>query len=142
MHGNNVDTSPLLGDSEVFTVKHAPRDTIPEPVQRFEYDGKVSSSVARQKPVDVFEDNGSRQTVSNEAHKFVKESRLAASKPRSRPHSRQADILAWEPSGPDFGGRDVFNFDIGNISLSRHQRPMLFKYIEAKRLYFTLKFYR
>jgi hypothetical protein len=47
MHGNNVDSATLLGDSEVFAVKHAPRHTIPEFVQRLEYDREVSSSVAR-----------------------------------------------------------------------------------------------
>jgi hypothetical protein len=81
MHGNNVDPTTLLGDSEVFTVKHTPRDTIPEFVQRLEYDGEVASSVAREKAVHVFEDNGSWSTRSNEAHEVVKESRLAPSKP-------------------------------------------------------------
>jgi hypothetical protein len=87
MHCNNVDPATLLGDSEVFTVKHTPRDAIPEFVQRLEYDGEVSSSVAREKAVHVFEDNGSWAACSNEAHKLVKQSRLAASKPRPRPHS-------------------------------------------------------
>ncbi len=89
MHGNNVDASALLGDSEVFAVKHTPCDTIPEFVQRLEYDCEVSSSVAREKAVHVFEDNGSRTASSNEAHKFVKQPRLPPSKPRPRPHSRK-----------------------------------------------------
>lgn len=72
MHGNNEDSTALLGDSEVFAVKHTPCDTIPEPVQRLEYDGEVSSSVAREKAVHVFEDNGSWHTSSNEADKLVK----------------------------------------------------------------------
>jgi len=107
MHGNNVDATALLGDSEVFAVKHTPRDTIPEPVQRLEYDREVSSSVAREKAVDVFEDNCSWHAVSNETHKFVKEARLLPSKPRSRPHARKADILARESCGPNIGKRDV-----------------------------------
>lgn len=81
MHGNNVDATALLGDSEVFAVKHTPRHAIPEFVQRLENDGEVSSSVAREKAVHVFEDNGSWSASSNEAHKLVKESRLAPSKP-------------------------------------------------------------
>ena len=36
MHGNNVDATALLGDSEVFAVKHTPRHAIPEFVQRLE----------------------------------------------------------------------------------------------------------
>ena len=72
MYGNNVDASALLGDSKVFAVKHTPRDTIPEFVQRLEYDCEVSSSVAREKAVHVFEDNGSWAASSNEAHKFMK----------------------------------------------------------------------
>jgi len=89
MHGNNVDPSALLGDSEVFAVKHTPCDTIPEFVQRLEYDCEVSSSVAREKAVHVFEDNGSWAASSKEAHKLMKESRLAPPKPRARPHSRK-----------------------------------------------------
>jgi hypothetical protein len=89
MHGNNVDATALLGDSEVFAVKHTPRDVIPEFIQRLENDCEVTSSVAREKPVHVFEDNCSWVTPSNEPHKLVKESRLAPSKPRSRPHSRK-----------------------------------------------------
>jgi hypothetical protein len=81
MHGNNVDATALLGDSEVFAVKHTPCHTIPEFVQRLEYDCEVASSVAREKAVHVFEDNGSWSASSNEPHKVVKESRLVPSKP-------------------------------------------------------------
>jgi hypothetical protein len=72
MHGNNVDATALLGDSEVFAVKHTPSHAIPEFVQRLEYDGEVASSVAREKPVHVFEDNGSWSASSNEPHEIVK----------------------------------------------------------------------
>jgi hypothetical protein len=89
MHGNNVDTTALLGDSKVFAVKHTPRHAIPEFVQRLEYDGEVASSVAREKAMDVFEDNRSWQALSNEPDKVVKESRLAPTKPASWPHSCQ-----------------------------------------------------
>jgi hypothetical protein len=98
MHGNNVDATALLGDSEVFAVKHTPRDTIPEFVQRLEYDSEVASSVAREKAMHIFEDNSSWKTSSNEAHEVVKESRLGPSKPRSRPHSCQREVLAGESS--------------------------------------------
>jgi hypothetical protein len=81
MHGNNVDSTALLGDSEKLAVKHTPRDVIPAFVQRFENDGEVTSAVAREKPVDVFKDNGSWVACSNEPHKVVKESRLASAKP-------------------------------------------------------------
>lgn len=72
MHGNNVDTAALLRDSEIFAVKHTPRHTIPEFVQRFEYDGEVSSSMAREKAEDVFKDNGSWHSLSNDSHKLMK----------------------------------------------------------------------
>ena len=101
MQGNNVDATALLGDSEVFAVKHTPRDSVPEFVQRLEYDGEVSSSVAREKAVDVLKDNGSWNVSSSEAHKLMKESRLAASKPRARPHSRKREVLAGEACGPN-----------------------------------------
>ena len=48
MHGSNVDPTALLGDSEVFAVKHTPCDVIPELIQRLENDGEVSSSMARE----------------------------------------------------------------------------------------------
>jgi len=89
MHGNNVDATTLLGDSEVFAVKHTPRHAIPEFVQRLEYDCEVASSVARQKAVHVFEDNCSWHAFSNESDKVMKESRLRPSKPAARPHSRK-----------------------------------------------------
>jgi hypothetical protein len=101
MHGNNVDAATLLGDSEVFTVKHTPRHAIPEFIQRLEYDGKVASSVAREKAVHVFEDNCSWQTFSNESDKVMKESRLGPSKPTSRPHTRKREILAGETCCPN-----------------------------------------
>lgn len=107
MHGNNVDATALLGDSEVFTVKHTPRDTIPEFVQRLEYDGEVASSVAREKAVHVFENNCSWKTSSNKPHEVVKESRLVASKPRSRPHSSKREVLAGESCRPDISLRDI-----------------------------------
>lgn len=115
MHGNNVDATALLGDSEVFTVKHTPCDTIPEFVQRLEYDGEVASSVAREKAVDVFEDNCSWKTSSNEAHEVVKESRLVPSKPRSRPHSRKREVLAGESCRPDISVRDICVIQLPNI---------------------------
>jgi hypothetical protein len=115
IHGNNVDSTTLLGDSEVFTVKHTPRDTIPEFVQRLEYDCEVASSVAREKAVHVFEDNGSRTTPSNEPHKVMKESRLAPSKPRPWPHSGKRQVLAGKPCCPDISFRDVCFIDLPNV---------------------------
>ena len=117
MHGNNVDSTTLLGDSEVFTVKHTPCDAIPEFVQRLEYDGEVASSVAREKPVHIFEDNGSWKTSSNEPHKVVKESRLVASKPRPWPHSRKREVLAWESCRPDISLRDICVIELPNVSV-------------------------
>ena len=117
IHGNNVDPTALLGDSEVFTVKHTPRDTIPEFVQRLEYDGEVASSVARQKAVDVFEDNCSWQAPSNESHKVVKEARLVPSKPRSRPHSSKREVLARESCCPDISFRDICVIQLPNVRI-------------------------
>lgn len=59
MHSNNEAPTALLGDSEVFAVKNTPCDTIPELVQRLEYDSEVTSSVASEEAVHVFEDNNS-----------------------------------------------------------------------------------
>ncbi len=139
MHGNNVDATALLGDSEVLAVKHTPRHAIPEFVQRLEYDGEVSSSVARQKPVDVFEDNGFWKAYSNEAHKVVKESRLDSSKPRSRPHARKGEVLAGEPCCPNVSSRDFCVIELPDVCVERQVGPMLLKDIPAKRLYLALK---
>jgi len=139
MQGNNVDATALLGDSEVFAVKHTPRHTIPEFVQRFEYDGEVSSSVAREKAVHVFEDNGSRHASSNEAHKVVKEARLPPSKPRSRPHSRQAEVLARESGCPNIGIRDICMFDLSYVRFPQGCGPVLLEDVEAERLSLTLE---
>jgi len=139
MHGNNVDSTTLLGDSEVFTVKHTPSDAIPEFVQRLEYDGEVASSVAREKPVHVFEDNGSWKTSSNEPHKVVKESRLIASKPRSRPHSRKREVLAWESGSPNISVGNVCVIECPDICIKREIGPMSAQDIATKRLNFALK---
>jgi hypothetical protein len=139
MHGNNVDSTALLGDSEVFTVKHAPCDTVPELVQRLEYDCEVTSSVAREKAVHVFEDNSSWSAFSNEAHEVVKESRLAPSKPRSLPHSRKREVLAGEPSCPYISFRDVCLIERPNVVVEGKAGPMLFQNVSAKGLCFALK---
>nr|WP_235212075.1 hypothetical protein [Sphingopyxis sp. LC81] len=124
MEGNNVDSTTLLGDSEVFTVKHTPCDTIPEFVQRLEYDGEVTSSVARQKPVNIFEDNSSWRTVSNERDKVVKESRLAPSKPRPLPHSCKREVLAGESCCPYISFRDVCFIELPDVMVERQVGPV------------------
>jgi hypothetical protein len=73
MEPNNEDSSALLGHSEVFAVKHSPRQTVPEFIQRLEYDGEVSSSVAVEKAVDVFEDDDPGKSLSEQASKVVKQ---------------------------------------------------------------------
>ena len=79
MQSNNEDAAALLGDSEVLAVKHTPRHAIPEFIQRLEDDGEVPSSMASEKAMHVFEDDGSRETCAKEPHKLVKESRLVPS---------------------------------------------------------------
>jgi len=139
MHGNNVDSTTLLGDSEVFAVKHTPRHAIPEFVQRLEYDREVASSVAREKAVHVFEDNGSWQTLSSESHKVVKEARLVPSKPRSRPHAREREVLARESGCPNGSLGDFFIVERLDVRHDRHFRPMLAQNFSAKRFDFALK---
>ena len=139
MHGNNVDATALLGDSEVFAVKHTPRDTIPEFVQRLEYDGEVSSSVAREKAENVFEDNNSRVVPSNKAHKVMKESRLSPSKPRSWAHSRQREVLAGESCGPNICIWNVFIVKFPDVVVYRNLWPMSAKNLATEGIDFTVK---
>ncbi len=139
MHGNNVDSATLLGDSKVFTVKHTPCDAIPEFVQRLEYDSEVASSVAREKAVHVFEDNGSWTTSSNEPHKVMKESRLVPSKSRPWPHSRKREVLAGESCRPDISFRDICVIELPNVRIEGQIGPMLAKNVPAERLHFALK---
>jgi hypothetical protein len=126
MQSNNKDSFALLGDSEVATVKHTPRDIIPESVHFFENDGEVSSIVAREKTVDVFKDNGSWAALSHQPCKVVKESRLFPSKPRSRAHSSEAEVLARKSCGPNRGIWDGCFIDLPNVMRQGHSRPMLF----------------
>ena len=125
MHGNNVDATALLGDSKVFAVKHTPRDTIPEFVQRLEYDCEVSSSVAREKAVHVFEDNDPWVASSNEPHKLMKESRLTPFKPRPRPHSCQRKVLAGKACGPDVCLWDFFFIELPYVFVDWQVGPVL-----------------
>ena len=78
MHGNNIDSLARLGDSEILAVEHSPRHTIPELIQRLEYDGEVSASVASEKSVYVFEDNNLWATRPNQCGEVVEEPRLVA----------------------------------------------------------------
>ncbi len=140
MHGNNVDSTTLLGDSEVLAVKHTPRHAIPEFVQRLEYDREVSSSVAREKAMHVFEDNGSWHAASNKPHKLVKQSRLPTAKPRSRPHSRKTEVLTRESCCPNIGMGDVFMAERPYVVHSWDVGPVLREDIEAKGFDLTLKY--
>jgi hypothetical protein len=103
---HNEDSLARLGDSEVLAVKHTPSDSIPELGQRSNDDFEVSSSVGRQKAWNVLDDTNWGAALFKQSSKLMKESRLLPSKPSSRPHSRQRDILAWESSDPDIGNRD------------------------------------
>ena len=60
----------------MLAVEHSPRHTIPALIQRLEYDGEVSSSVASEQTVNVFEDNNFRATRSNQGCEIMEESRL------------------------------------------------------------------
>ncbi len=141
MHGNNVDTTALLGDSEVFAVKHTPRHAVPEFVQRLEYDGEVTSSVAREKAMHVFEDNGSWRTFSSKADEVVKQSRLVPSKPRPWPHARKREVLTGESCGPDISMRDGCIIELPDIIVDGQVGPVLTENIAAERLNFTLEAY-
>ncbi|MER9605336.1 hypothetical protein NKJ11_24395 [Mesorhizobium sp. M0243] len=139
MHGNNVDATALLGDSEILAVKHTPRHTVPEFVQRLEYDCEVASSVTREKPVHVFEDNGSWSTSSNEPHEVVKESRLDPSKPRSWPHSRKREVLAGKSCCPDISVRDFCVIELPDVIVNGYVGPVLLQDVPTKRLYLAME---
>jgi hypothetical protein len=141
IHGNNVHAAALLGDSKVFAVKHTPRQAIPELIQRLEYNGEVASSVAREKAVHVFEDNGSWQALSNESDKVMKESRLGPSKPASRPHTRKREILAGETCCPNVSLRDCCFVEDTYIFLQFDVRPMAAQNLAAEGLNFALEHY-
>jgi hypothetical protein len=140
MEPNNVDSTALLGDSEVFRVKHTPADVIPALVQRLENDCEVSSSVGTKKPVDVFEDNCPWLARSYEAHKVVKESRLGPSKPRPRPHSRKAEVLTWESGCPDVRLRDCCFIELPDVFIEGQIGPVLFQDFPTERLHFALEY--
>lgn len=140
MQGNNVDSTTLLGDSEVFAVKHTPRHTIPEFVQRLEYDREVTSSVAREKAVDVFEDNGSWQAFSSESHKVMKETRLVSSKPRAWPHSREREVLTWEAGCPNGSLGDLFIVEFPDVRMEWRRWPVLLQNRATKRFNLALKY--
>ena len=73
----------------MLAVEHSPRHTIPELIQRLEYDGEVSSSVASEKAVHVFEDNNLRATSVNQCREIVEEAGLRSPEAVARAHSRK-----------------------------------------------------
>ena len=107
MTPNKVDSLARLGDSEVFAVKHTPSHTIPEFGQSSNNDLEVSPIVGREETRNVFDDENLGATLVNQPSKFMKESRLLPSKPSSRPHPSQRDILAGESSDPYVANRDA-----------------------------------
>ncbi len=58
----------------MLAVEHSPRQTVPELVHRLEYDGEVSSSVASEKTVNVFEDNNFWQARTNQGCEIMEQS--------------------------------------------------------------------
>lgn len=70
---NNVDSAARLGDSEVFAIKHAPSEAIPEFGQRPEYNSEISSLVRAEKTRHVLEDKNAGACFSNESSKLEKE---------------------------------------------------------------------
>lgn len=69
----------------------------------------------------------------------MKESRLFPSKPRSRPHSCQAEVLAWESCCPNIGIGDVGIRHLCDVALAWGAGPVLFKDVTAKRLDLALE---
>jgi hypothetical protein len=128
IRSHNEDSLTRLGDSEVFAVKHTPSHAIPEFGQSPYDEDEISSVVGREKARHVFEENNSGAVLLNQSRKLVKESRLLPSKPRSRPHSSQRDVLAGESSGPDIGKRDgSWIGDIFDVFRRLDFRPVAFE---------------
>ncbi len=136
---HNEHSLTRLGDSEVFAVKHTPSNTIPEFGQSPNDDCEISSVVGREKARDVFDEKNSGAAVLNQPRKFVKESRLFPSKPSSRPHSSQRDVLARESSDPDCGVGDFSRIvEVLDVFASRDFRPVPFEDGRAVGIEFTL----
>lgn len=88
---------------------------------------------------NVFEQYNSGACFSNEASKVIKESRALPSKPRSRAHARQRDVLAGESSGPNIGLRNVSCVEFLDVFMVRDFRPVPFEDAPAEFVDFTLK---
>src|SRR5690606_29787521 len=99
----------------MLAVKHSPRHTIPEVIQRLEYDCEVSSSVASKTPVHVLEDNNFWATRTNQCREIVEEPGLTAPESCSSTHSCKREILARKPCGPDLRFGDVSWIDTCHI---------------------------
>jgi hypothetical protein len=123
---HNEHSLARLGDSEVFAVKHTPSDSIPVLGQRSNNDFEVSSSVGRQKAWNILDDTNCGATLLKQSRKLIKESRLLPSKPSSRAHSRQRDVLAWESSDPNVTNGDGCSVcDFFDVRFLRYFRPVL-----------------
>lgn len=139
MYSDNIDATSRLGDSEVLTVKHSPRHTIPEFVQRLEYDGEVSSSVASEKTVDVLEDKDLRTTLSSKSSNLKKEPRLSSSKSVTSSHSCKGEVLAGESCGPNIGSWYFGGLNIADVPGFRDACPAFTEHAMTVVLQFTLK---
>lgn len=136
---HNEDSLARLGDSEVCAIKHTPSHTIPELGQRSNNDCEVSPSVGREEAWNVFDNTNCGAAVLKKPTKLTKQSRLLPSKPRSRPHACQRDILAWESSGPDIGNGDGCSAgDFFNVLVLLNVRPVLCEDRPAERIDFAL----
>jgi len=140
MSSNNEDSLTRLGDSEVFAVKHTPSQTIPEFGQSSNDDLEVSPFVRREKPRNVFDDENSGAALFNQASKFMKESRLLSSKPSSRTHSGERNVLAGKSSSPHIAYRESSSVDdFFDVRRTGDGRPVFFEDRRAVFVAFTLE---
>ena len=109
----------------MLAVKHSPRQTIPELVHRLENDGEVSSSVASEKAMNVFEDNNFRPTRPNQGCEVMEEAGLVSPEACAGSHAGKGEILAGKSCGPDVGVRDSSRVDTLDVLFGDHLGEML-----------------
>jgi len=136
---DNVDSWARLGDSEVPAVKHTPFQSIPEFGQRGENNSEISSAVRAEEARNVFKNENSGATFSNQASKFEKEGGLSSIDSRPWTHAGERDVLARESCRPNISERDVCTEEQSDILSLGYCGPVLLENRPAEVVDFALK---
>jgi hypothetical protein len=111
---DNDDPLPVLGNAEIFAVKHLPLEVIPQFIQRLEDCSKRPAFVVIEEPFDVFKKQIFGSVMLRDSGNFEEES--SASVFHTSPLPSDTESLARKAATDKVVGWDVSCGNSGNVS--------------------------